>query len=734
MNRKARRKHSTKGGFSLIEAMVFLFLFSVITMTFYQLYAVGSRHILDAKRRLGAVALANQRMEMVRGMPHGDIGTKTPNGSGGWNYGIPAGEILENETVAASDGTYDVHTFVQYADDPFDGVAGGGDPIPADFKLVRVSVSWGEDPSDAFRTIAVFGTFAQDGVEQFSGTGVLSVNVLDRDGIGVPQATVHVENVAAGVDLTALTGNDGNLMLPGAPPGEGYGITVSKNGYYGATTYPSAPLSAFDPVDVHASVVADDINSFSIYMDRDSDFVVRTVDPFGDPVPDIDFHLEGGRHIATDYTDTLGPAKIYGFSLDDTTDDSGEVGYANESYGRYHFSLDSSETEYELLPKHFEAVDRQEFLDLDPGVSRNFDVVVLDTSLNSMLFTVTDNNPTAVTALSGATVRLSDIVSGYDVSLTTDTLGRAYFPESIPELVPGTYSYETSLSGYPDSSGTVEIVSGLRKMTVRLGASVCTGSVPTNAAVYSGDEDDLSENTSYMYSATDTSARCEFSCDSGYSWNGSTCVVASSTCQSFGNCRGLENRAAYATRDRPYFVAVGDFNGDGSPDVVTADYGSHRVSVFRNLGDGTFASADAYWSGWNPVSVTADDFDGDGYFDLALVNYSSDVLSVMRNDGDGTFSGSIIYSTGNFPSHVASADLDTDGRPDILTVDSGSDRISVFRNQGDGNFASRISYDSGNNPHSVSAGDFNGDGYPDPVSTDYDADRISVFLGCPRCP
>lgn len=447
-------------GFTLVEALVFLFLFSVITLTFYQLYAVGTRHILDAKRRLGAVALANQRMEMIRGMPYEDIGTKTPDGSGGWSYGIPAGEILETETISASGASFLVHTFVRYVDDAYDGEAGGSDLIPADYKSVRVSVSWGETSDDDYRTVSVFGVFAQDGIEQLSGTGVLSINVLGKDGLGVPQVTVHLVNSSTGTDLTTQTDNDGNLLLPGAPPsGQEYEVTVSKSGYYGATTYPPASGTAFDPENEHAAVVENAINPVTILMDRESDVVVRTVDPFGDPISGVDFHLEGGRHVATDNTGDE-PKKIYSLSVDDTTDGSGEVSYEDESYGRYFIKLGSvSESTYELFLRHpdAEASEKTDIIEVEPGEVRNVVAVLLDPSVSSVVFYVNNGNISDPEAIGGASVHLFSNTLGYDETVSADSEGIAAFGSDLAPLVGGTYDFEISAPGYDSFSDSVTV-------------------------------------------------------------------------------------------------------------------------------------------------------------------------------------------------------------------------------------------------------------------------------------
>ena len=52
--------------------------------------------------------------------------------------------------------------------------------------------------------------------------------------------------------------------------------------------------------------------------------------------------------------------------------------------------------------------------------------------------------------------------------------------------------------------------------------------------------------------------------------------------------RHLQSQATYATDRGPTSVAVADINGDGMPDIVTANYGGNDVSVLLGNGNGTF--------------------------------------------------------------------------------------------------------------------------------------------------
>src|SRR5437773_2035154 len=86
-------------------------------------------------------------------------------------------------------------------------------------------------------------------------------------------------------------------------------------------------------------------------------------------------------------------------------------------------------------------------------------------------------------------------------------------------------------------------------------------------------------------------------------------------------------RVDYAAGTNPASVAVGDFNRDGLPDLAVADYnadtlpGGDTVSVLLGNGGGTFQPARTFaTAGSNPVTVAVGDFNGDGRPDLAVTN------------------------------------------------------------------------------------------------------------------
>ena len=88
-------------------------------------------------------------------------------------------------------------------------------------------------------------------------------------------------------------------------------------------------------------------------------------------------------------------------------------------------------------------------------------------------------------------------------------------------------------------------------------------------------------------------------------------------------------------------VAVGDFNGDGVPDLAIGNLGcpndlcDSSVSVLLGNGDGTFQAAVNFDAGTTIRSVAVGDFNGDGLPDLAVAHStfsSPSGLAVLIND------------------------------------------------------------------------------------------------------
>jgi hypothetical protein len=192
-----------------------------------------------------------------------------------------------------------------------------------------------------------------------------------------------------------------------------------------------------------------------------------------------------------------------------------------------------------------------------------------------------------------------------------------------------------------------------------------------------------------------------------------------------GNGTGGFSAAAgspFAVGDYPYSVAIGDLNGDGSPDLATANAGSGDVTVLLGNGSGGFSDAagSPFAAGTDPVAVAIGDLNGDGKPDLATANVNSNDVSVLLGNGSGGFSAAAgsPFAAGDHPYSVAIGDLNGDGKADLATANGNSNDVTVLLGNGSGGFSAAAGspFAVGSAPVSVAISDLNADGKPDLAS------------------
>jgi hypothetical protein len=202
-----------------------------------------------------------------------------------------------------------------------------------------------------------------------------------------------------------------------------------------------------------------------------------------------------------------------------------------------------------------------------------------------------------------------------------------------------------------------------------------------------------------------------------------------------GNGDGsFQTPAAYRVEGAPIAVAVGDFNGDGKPDLVVSTSGGDSVAVLRGQGDGTFQPAGMYGVGSGPGAVVVGDFNGDGKADIAVENFATHDVSVLLGRGDGTFAAAVSYGAGLSPGGLAAGDFNGDGVLDLAVANHNSHNVSILLGRGDGTFRPAEQYALGWMPAGVAVGDFNGDGRLDLAVVNHLSHTVSVLINRPPAP
>jgi FG-GAP-like repeat len=194
-----------------------------------------------------------------------------------------------------------------------------------------------------------------------------------------------------------------------------------------------------------------------------------------------------------------------------------------------------------------------------------------------------------------------------------------------------------------------------------------------------------------------------------------------------GQANGTLSTAQYVLTQTPYALAVGDVDGNGTPDLVSitedVDPSTTTVSVFFGDGHGNFqpAVAQQTFTGIYPEKASVVDLDGDGKPDLLLSIYTvpSPAWSLiwLKNTGAGFAAPTTIASVVEGQFWVS--DFNLDGKPDILyTVQASGtapQSLHMLMNQGNGKFADQVPGGLNGAVGQVGVLDFNLDGIPDIV-------------------
>lgn len=208
----------------------------------------------------------------------------------------------------------------------------------------------------------------------------------------------------------------------------------------------------------------------------------------------------------------------------------------------------------------------------------------------------------------------------------------------------------------------------------------------------------------------------------------------------FGNGRGEFTRvpgSPFAVNRSPYPLAIGDINNDGYTDIaatsiVQANNQSSKVlTVLWSTGQGDFRRSDMPVRTPNTWFVAIGDVNKDGKPDLLTTHGERSELTVLLNEGNDRFveaKGSP-FNLGSSAWHIALSDVNRDGYTDVIAAANNGVRVMAGDGTGEFKPAPGSPFPTGRGTWRLALSDVNGDGKADVVTSNLESNNVSVLLG-----
>jgi prepilin-type N-terminal cleavage/methylation domain-containing protein len=354
-----KRARKNQRGFTLVEMVVALGVFSIIALSILGLYTTMVSTTVIMKQKSIALSLATNQIEYVKSLPYSGLA-------------VQGGSIYTTTPIATpvvktqNNVKYSVVTSINYVDDAFDGCANypnvatknlycrnlpspTGSPVPdtnpQDYKIVNVKVL----STKGTKLAEVDTQISARVAETASTTGAMFVTVIDGSGNPVSGANVRVQNstTAPATDLNDTTDSNGIAIYYGLTPdtsGFDYTLTASKSGYSTLNTIIASGSLQPNYPNLQVFTQQSSYATLTIKQQGSNSLLLETTDTAGAPLSGMKVYAKGGYKKYTLTTDT---AYYYDNASPDTrptTDASGLFGITNLVPGNYIFCGDLGAT------------------------------------------------------------------------------------------------------------------------------------------------------------------------------------------------------------------------------------------------------------------------------------------------------------------------------------------------------------------------------------------------------
>jgi len=370
-------------GFSLIESIIGIAIFVILTGVVYQTFAINYKSAILNWDNTTVSSLASQYLEAARNIPYAQVGTIQGN---------PHGNLPDQpnpSTVTVSNTTYKVYFEITYLDDPADGTALlGTDSAPNDYKQVKLFVK-----NTSTGKVANFVTnIVPSNLENLASGGALSLSVINAVGQPVPDAIINIANTALNpsINLTRTSDSNGKWIEVGLPTSaNSYHITVTKNGYSQDQTYPITGQNP-SPTKPDATIINGQVTQISFAIDTLSNITFNTLNSTCGAIPSVGLEIKGAKLIGT--------PNIVKYDNNFTSNGNGQVALNNIEWDNYTPALTgNSYMIYGSSPI--------QQINLLPNTSQLFNLILGTKTTNSLLVIVKDSSGNPI---EGANVQLTN--------------------------------------------------------------------------------------------------------------------------------------------------------------------------------------------------------------------------------------------------------------------------------------------------------------------------------------